>query len=546
MKRKCIFSVLSLLVLNADVHGQTVGAPATPTAPQSPPPALTVQAPAPTPANPAPVPNTALQQAAQAGTNFGNSTLLPSTSAINPTGPQAGMPNYNTAAQQFPPGNSSTVRSAADAKILTCKGFVPGGNVANNQECDAVNFLQKNPTTRKKVAINPATDPAITVPGGVLSSVKNGTNPLVASNQATQGAAAGQCQSTTTTIPAVTNKQFCYATAAPGPVNGTIEICHEYAPKTSASVTKEVCHHGNATVTQNCSNTANTTVTATYVCDPITITPEVYTPKILLYGPAAPNNKVGTTAYIINNASNLYTVTAACGAGNTSTTINVTLNPYIIAVGAYYNSAPRTVSISAVTGIPTSKCAIGSINYDGTFATTTCVSWNGAGAITVTNNFWPDYWGLQNSPAWALGMPAPEQYYGGTLAAGTASTGPGTFLIPVGGGACGTGVAAFTYDAPGVDINTGLPIGVPTLGCRPNPTCPAGSFATTVQDWTTGAIKPICKSTNTLPDGVGRFTLTGGGQIGYVANTTWNKGCSTQFTNTGLTCSPADAAAGKC
>ena len=80
------------------------------------------------------------------------------------------LPNYNTNPSQTGLyGGSSLFQPGVD-KINNCAGYTPGTNTVENQECEAVNFLAKNPSQRINVSI-PTTDPIRS------ANVESATNP---------------------------------------------------------------------------------------------------------------------------------------------------------------------------------------------------------------------------------------------------------------------------------------------------------------------------------------------------------------------------------
>lgn len=80
------------------------------------------------------------------------------------------VPNYNTNPPQTGLyGGSSLFQPGVD-KINNCASYTPGSNAVENQECEAVNFLAKNPSQRINVSI-PTTDPIRS------ANVESATNP---------------------------------------------------------------------------------------------------------------------------------------------------------------------------------------------------------------------------------------------------------------------------------------------------------------------------------------------------------------------------------
>jgi len=161
------------------------------------------------------------------GTQFGQGTLSVGAGTINGTGGAAGVPSYNATPSTESPGDVGLAGSAA-TKQAGCNGYtapVGAGQVANQQDCSAVDFLTKNPNPAAAYPINPKTDPTIQAGAGVLQSASNGTafqaGGVAAGGASTTvtGAAGvtgattqtGCTTTTTTTAPAVTTTQTCYS-----------------------------------------------------------------------------------------------------------------------------------------------------------------------------------------------------------------------------------------------------------------------------------------------------------------------------------------------
>jgi len=177
-----------------------------------------------------PVALTPAQQQAilDSGTQFGQGTLSVGAGTINGTGGAAGVPSYNATPSTESPGDVGLAGSAA-TKQAGCNGYTAPagtGQVPNQQDCNAVDFLTNNPNPAAAYPINPKTDPTIQAGTGVLQSASNGTA-FQAGGVAAGGAsttatgAAGVtgtttqtgCATTTTATPAVTTTANCYIAA---------------------------------------------------------------------------------------------------------------------------------------------------------------------------------------------------------------------------------------------------------------------------------------------------------------------------------------------
>ncbi|WP_223508653.1 MULTISPECIES: hypothetical protein [unclassified Pseudomonas] len=131
------------------------------------------------------------------GLALGKSNLNKLSSKVNNANAQS-MPNYNNNPPQSANFGSSSLFNVGVTRINTCKTAVAGSDKVANQECDAVNFLAKNPENRVKFPVSP-NDPIIKGIGNTI-------------NNATAGSATQACTTKTTTTPDI------YAT----------EVCNEY------------------------------------------------------------------------------------------------------------------------------------------------------------------------------------------------------------------------------------------------------------------------------------------------------------------------------
>jgi len=131
------------------------------------------------------------------GLALGKSNLNKLSSKVNNTNAQ-GMPHYTNNPPQSQNFGSSSLFNVGATRITTCKTAVAGSDKVANQECDAVNFLAKNPEDKVKFPVSP-NDPIVKGIGNTI-------------NNATGGNVTQQCTTKTTTTPDI------YAT----------EVCNEY------------------------------------------------------------------------------------------------------------------------------------------------------------------------------------------------------------------------------------------------------------------------------------------------------------------------------
>ncbi|MBX8557120.1 hypothetical protein K5D56_21875 [Pseudomonas cichorii] len=138
------------------------------------------------------------------GLELGKNNLNNLSSKVSNSNAQT-MPHYTNSPPQSQNFGSSDLFSVGVTRINTCKTEPHGTDQIANQECDAVNFLAKNPEQRTKFPID-QNDPIISGIGNTI-------------NNANEGSATEVCGTKTTTTPDV------YAT----------EVCNEYnlsEPKT--------------------------------------------------------------------------------------------------------------------------------------------------------------------------------------------------------------------------------------------------------------------------------------------------------------------------
>ncbi|WP_234830843.1 hypothetical protein [Pseudomonas savastanoi] len=128
------------------------------------------------------------------GLAVGKSNLNKLSSKVNNTNAQ-GMPHYTNNPPQSQNFGSSSLFNVGTTRISTCKTAVAGSDKVANQECDAVNFLAKNPQDKVKFPVNP-NDPIIKGIGDTI-------------NNATGGSVTEQCTTKTTTTPNIYATEVC-------------------------------------------------------------------------------------------------------------------------------------------------------------------------------------------------------------------------------------------------------------------------------------------------------------------------------------------------
>lgn len=163
-----------------------------------------------------PVALTPAQQQAimDSGTQFGQGALSVGAGTINGTGGAAGVPSYNATPSGQAPGGAGLF-GPATAKQAGCNGYTAPagpGQVANQQDCAAVDFLTKHPNPKAAYPINPKTDPTIVAGKAILASARNGTafTPGGGTPGSGDTTIPNGCVTTTNPTPAVTTTETCY------------------------------------------------------------------------------------------------------------------------------------------------------------------------------------------------------------------------------------------------------------------------------------------------------------------------------------------------
>ncbi|MGP5236538.1 hypothetical protein ACTXN4_13660 [Pseudomonas helleri] len=128
------------------------------------------------------------------GLSLGKSNLNKLSSKVNNQNAQ-GMPHYTNNPSQSQNFGSSSLFNVGATRITTCKTAVAGSDKVANQECDAVNFLAKNPEDRVKFPVSP-NDPIIKGVGDTI-------------NNATGGSLTEACTTKTTTTPDIYATEVC-------------------------------------------------------------------------------------------------------------------------------------------------------------------------------------------------------------------------------------------------------------------------------------------------------------------------------------------------
>ena len=189
----------------------------------------------------------ALANGAQASTAAGvtNGSVANTVNSFNPTYYQ-----YSTNAPQtslYQGGNGDTI-SAGAGKITACQTGATNPDQFLQQNCNAINFMAKNPSTRPQFSLSP-TDTNITLSKAIQANAPAlAANSLGYANPAAVGTSFSGCTNTTVTTPAT------YQT----------EVCNDFN-----SIASQTCTMGqtvvvNANTSYQCNKTSN--AYQTYTC----------------------------------------------------------------------------------------------------------------------------------------------------------------------------------------------------------------------------------------------------------------------------------------
>ncbi|MDR9836837.1 MULTISPECIES: hypothetical protein [Herbaspirillum] len=117
------------------------------------------------------------------GIALGQSQLNTISGQVN-SGNAQKLPFYSTNPPQAASFGGSSLFDVGLTRINTCKTAVHGSDPIANQECDAVNFLAKNPQEKVTYPIN-ANDPIVTGIGQIINNASGSTNPTCTVKQTT-------------------------------------------------------------------------------------------------------------------------------------------------------------------------------------------------------------------------------------------------------------------------------------------------------------------------------------------------------------------------
>jgi hypothetical protein len=122
----------------------------------------------------------------------------------NGTGAQA-VPGYgqNSTQSQYFQNGQGQLSGPGTAKITDCSTLPPNADAYSRQECDAVNFVARNPAVRPPFSIDRANDPLI------INANNIARNPTMTFTGITAGTSTEQCRVVTDTQPATFATETC-------------------------------------------------------------------------------------------------------------------------------------------------------------------------------------------------------------------------------------------------------------------------------------------------------------------------------------------------
>lgn len=146
-------------------------------------------------------PATTQAQAFQSGKEFSNGAAGNAAAAgtLNTTSGTLNVPKYNTnpPEQSIFGGGLNLIGSAGTSKVAGCEGY-QASDAYNQQECNAVNYLQKMPAERTKFNIDKNTDPIMV-----------GSKDVIANPGTIPASGTSVCHIETTTIPGTFKTETC-------------------------------------------------------------------------------------------------------------------------------------------------------------------------------------------------------------------------------------------------------------------------------------------------------------------------------------------------
>ncbi len=147
------------------------------------------------------------------GSALGSGSISGTFQSIGSGNAASMVPGYGQSATQTQlfQGGQGQLSGPGATKVTDCASQMPDTDAYRRQECDAVNFVARNPSVRPAFSIDRATDPLISHANSIAS------NPTLQVTGVNIGSSTEQCRVVTETTPAT------FST----------EVCTEYRPVTS-------------------------------------------------------------------------------------------------------------------------------------------------------------------------------------------------------------------------------------------------------------------------------------------------------------------------
>lgn len=141
-------------------------------------------------------------EAFNAGKAFANSGKAAAGGAVNTTTGSETLPHYSTTAPETGHygGGRSLIGTAGTSKMTECQSY-QAPSAFEQQECEAVNFLARNPAGRPRYTIDPATDPLLI-----------GSKIIVKNPGSVPGAPTQQCRVESVVTPGTYSTETCTET----------------------------------------------------------------------------------------------------------------------------------------------------------------------------------------------------------------------------------------------------------------------------------------------------------------------------------------------
>lgn len=314
-----------------------------------------------------------------ASASITNGTVQRTVNSFNPT-----YYSYSNTAPEtalFMSGNGDTF-TAGTAKITACQTGAANQDAFRQQNCDAISYMARNPSTRPQFTISP-TDPNIAASRAIEKNASTlAAKSLGFVNPNAVGSFMG-CASKTTTTPPTYGIEVCYDAAT-----ATSQMCTIGRTVVVNANTNYQCDKtANAYQTQTCNKTLNVVVTPTPYCSVSgsatglgsykkAITKRVYSPALRKW-------VYTTTTSIISYPH--FNVIFGCS-GDALARVAVTISASSQCHWGGCNSDYYPITLNFISGTNAGPVSLNMARtYDGIWWETSTVSYNGAtNTVTIT------------------------------------------------------------------------------------------------------------------------------------------------------------------